>query len=380
MDRPVYRILILNSCRKWIGEAAHTFDLRRELSRRGHQVLLGCRRGRALEEAARREGFEPLCLEFQSRFSPWRDLRDVQQVRRTVRRERIDIVHCHRGKDHWVAATALLGLKNPPALVRTRHVVTSARNHALNRRLYGRETDALIAVSQKALSGMGDLLKVVPPERARVILSAVDLERFNPARRSQARRDELGVGPDDLLVGLVGRYQNIKGQRVFLRAAGLLARRFPKARFLTAGRGSRARIERFRGRVADAGLEERFAVLDFQEDLPSLLASLDVGVVASLGSEGSSRVGLEYMASGAPVVATRVGALPELLGRCEHGLLAEPGDESSLAEEIARVLKHDGRREQLRLQGRARVEERHTYERWVREIEEVYAAALERNL
>ena len=85
MNQPPLQILLLNSCRKWIGEAAHCFDLYRQLKRRGHGVTLGCRKGRALEQAALEEGVQPLSLHFNSRFSPSMDGADLQAARRAIR-------------------------------------------------------------------------------------------------------------------------------------------------------------------------------------------------------------------------------------------------------------------------------------------------------
>jgi len=376
MARPSYRILVLNSCRKWIGEAAHSFDLCRQLQRRGHQVILGCRRGYALEEAALREGLRPLSLHFGSRFSPWRDGADLLTIRQAVRQERIQIVHCHRGKDHWLAAVcrALFSLRI--GLARTRHVVTPAKGHPFNRWLFGHATDALISVSEAVQNGMGPLLNLIPAGRSCVIHSAVDAERFNPAFRSEARRAESGAGQGELLIGLIGRLQNIKGQRVFLEAARNLAAEFPNTKFLLAGRSSGHKAQRLRARAVEYGIGGRVVVLDYQDDLPGLTAGLDVGVVASLGSEGSSRVLLEYLASGVPVVATRVGGIPELLEGGRLGLLVQPNDAQSLAEGIAALLKDPDRRARLAREGRAAAMQRHSFDRWIGEIEAVYQSIL----
>ncbi|MCX7013291.1 MAG: glycosyltransferase [Candidatus Sumerlaeota bacterium] len=101
-----------------------------------------------------------------------------------------------------------------------------------------------------------------------------------------------------------------------------------------------------------------------------------LGVVASLGSEGSSRVSLECLASGVPVVATRVGGIPELLEGGRLGALVEPGNPEALAAAISALLRDPARRAVLARQGREAAETRHSFDRWAGEIEEVYRLTL----
>jgi rhodanese-related sulfurtransferase len=119
------RILLLNSARRWIGEAAHTFTLARALESRGHWVLLGVRRGFELEKRAAAEGLRYRAFTLNSRFIPWDDLRDTRAIRQILRDEKIDLIQVNRGKDHWLAAAAQLFAARPPVpLIRARHVVT----------------------------------------------------------------------------------------------------------------------------------------------------------------------------------------------------------------------------------------------------------------
>jgi glycosyltransferase involved in cell wall biosynthesis len=406
MLRPL-NLLILNSARRWIGEAAHALALAEGLAARGHRVVLGVRRGYELESRARDRGLRVLPLGFSSRFDVFSDVRDWRAIRRAMREESIDLVHCHRGKDHWLAALALVGLAprqsatdrmpalqgedagkmpalqekdtggTPVPLVRTRHVVTPAHRHALNRWLYSRATSGVIAVSHAAMRSLGPLADRLAPERRRVIYSAVDSARFSPDRRSEAARRELGAQPDDVLVGLIGRIQRVKGQRDFLRAAARVAARAPRTRFLIAGRGTPGHVELLRRFAREQGLApERLAIRGWIDDLPSVMASLDVGAIASVGSEGSSRVALEYLASGVAVVATRVGGIPELLDDGSNALLVSPRDPGGLADAIERLATDESTRRQLSQAGRRHATERFGLDRWLDEISAVYESVL----
>lgn len=389
-------ILLANSGRKWIGEVGHCALLIESMEKLGHKVWAACRRGSEFEGYLERNDLRRLTLEFSSR--PARsDLTDIRLLRDLIDRERIDVAHVHRGKDHWIAMIAARPAGVP--IVRTRHVVTRVNAHPLNRWLYSRATDAVIGVSEAAQASLGPLAAKSP--YARVIYSAVDQEKFSPTRRSDLWRSG-HVAPDlpgePLWIGLVGRVQNVKGQKPFLEAAGLIARELPEAYFLLAGRGAPKRLPEYEGASLKGGFAGRLHVEGVLENLPEVMASLDIGVIPSLGSEGSSRIALEMMASGVPIVASWVGGIPELLGagpdqfvelskasaggsnpwvEAEAGLLVLPGDAPALAKAILHLVADTKLRNELAERGLNRVRGRYTTDLWSRSIEHVYRHVVE---
>ena len=379
-------ILILNSGRKWIGEVAHTYQLARGLAQRGHRVIVGARTGTPLSVRLQEEtaGSADNCLQsaefnFTSSFRPLSEWADLGLLRRIITAEQIELVQVNRGKEHWLAAMALRTMPQRMPLVRTRHVVIPARRHSFNRWLFNRATAALIGVSNKALDSVRPVLRKESlrskggPQLVRRILSAVDIDNFSPAKRSSSWREQLGLGSKHLLIGLIGRFQGIKGQEIFLTAAGRVAERYPEARFFLAGTGKPRRIEKYRRIAKELGFADRLLIEGFIEELPQAVASLDIGVIASRGSEGSSRVCLEYLASGLSVVATRVGGIPELLeGGEQRGLLVDPDAPEQLAEQVERLAEDAELRQRLGQAGRRHVENHHRLERWLGDFEAVY--------
>lgn len=367
-------ILIMNSARKYIGEAAHCLALAAELRKRGHEATLAVREGFELERRARNSGIPVLPLRMNGSFSPSGDWRDLLAVRRFALKNQAELIHCHRGKDHWLAAAlvTLGGVKLP--VVRTRHVVVAVRNHWPNRWLFQNCTKQIIAVSRKAAESFGTLLPSLE-DSLTVIYSAIDLDLYNPGKRSLPWREELRVPPDAPLIGLIARIQNIKGQRVFLRAAAEVLKEVPNAIFLVAGSGipvKFARLERF----ADGlGIGGHVRFLGWIRGIDAAIASLDVGVIASLGSEGSSRIAYEFMASGVPVVATTVGGIPEILEDGRNGILVPPGDSAALARGIIRVATSKQLAGTLRNNALEQVRERHNYDVWTDRILAVYRQA-----
>lgn len=374
------RIVIANSSRKWIGEAAHTFLLYQQLERRGHVPLLVVRENWDLEARARAADMRVVSLRFRSRFSPLADWHDIRQMARLIQEHAADVVHCHRGKDHWVAALAI-ALRGPRVpLIRTRHVVTPVSSNAFNRWLFGRATTRIIAVSRAAQASFA----VANPRwfrrglapRMRVVHAGVDTGRFSPDRRSEAWRRKLGIDDTDVLIGLVGRFQRVKGQWEFLRSTGIIARDYPRAWFLLAGRGTDKKRQRYRHMAESLGIEDRIILLGELDDVAMVIASLDIGVAPSLGSEGSSRIVLELMASGRPIVASNVGGIPDLIEDGATGRLVAPGDVAALAATIRELLKSPELRRRLGDAGRWRAEEYFNLDRWVAQTEEVYREAM----
>jgi len=372
---------MLNSARKWIGEAAHALSLAKGLEERGHVVLFGARAGHELERRARDEGMRVASFAMKGRFNGVDDLRDFLKLRHAIRERGIELIHCHRGKDHWLAALArLCAGPRRPVLVRTRHVVTPVRGHAFNRWLYRRATQGVIAVSAAVRASLEAALQTdAAATGARVILPGVDTERFSPGLRRPEVRRRLGAGPETALVGLIGRIQRVKGQRQFLEAAAAVARSCREAHFVLAGKGTPSQVEALRRYADRVGLpRERLTILGVLADLPDVLAALDVGVVASIGSEGSSRIALEYLASGLPVVATRVGGIPDLLDNERTGFLVESHNPTAMAESITRLVTDPGKRCAVGEAGRRSAVQTFSRARWLSETEAFYEEVLRR--
>jgi len=335
------RVLVINSARKWIGEAAHTIMLVEGLRSRGIPVILVCRQGYAMEDAAEKYNIPCYAIRMRGNFNGIDDLHDLLSLRSIIKKHNIDIIHAHRGKDHWLSACVrhLPAFRTErPFLIRTRHVTVPVKRHIFNRWLYRKGTDGVIAVSCAAARSLDGLPLQTPPM---VIYSAVDTSKFSPDKRSVEIRRELeisDVAPDAPLVGIVGRIQRVKGQTVFIDAVKRVLEFVPDARFVVAGTGICELQDSLKRRAENLNVAHRIRFLGFMENVEKLIASLDVGVVASVGSEASSRIIMEYMASGVPVVATCVGGIPEIIENGRLGWLVEPGDCEKLARGIIGAL------------------------------------------
>jgi glycosyltransferase involved in cell wall biosynthesis len=180
---------------------------------------------------------------------------------------------------------------------------------------------------------------------------------------------ELGIGAEDPVIGAVSRLRWEKAYEVLIRAAALLRPQFPRLRVLIAGNGSeRPKLESL---IEELGLEGTVTLLGYRPDVPDVLEALDVAVSSSV-YEGSPLSVMEYMDAGKPVVATRVGGVPDLIEDGVNGLLVESQDSSSLAASIAELLRDPDRRAEMGARGRQRRRSEFDIDVTVKRLEGLY--------
>ncbi|MBI2216392.1 MAG: glycosyltransferase [Candidatus Rokubacteria bacterium] len=330
------RILQLVSCRGWSSDAYWAARVSIELARRGHQVMLGLRAGtesRVIRRARDEGATEITTFGFAGGVRPGTDVADVRRIAALL--GEVDVVHVHRGKEHWLAAVANRITRSPRPIVRTRHIVQAVRAHRGNRWLYGSAT-ALVTAVTDAIRRQYVASGLVAPDRIVTISGGADAERYRPGPADpEVRRHltgEIGVP----LVGMVGGLRIMKGHALVVDAVPRLARAGLPLRVVFVGQGSREAI--VRDAIRRAGLDDVITVAGFASDLPAVMRALDVGLYVPLESEGMSRVVFEYLAAATPLIASRVGVVPEVLVDGEHAVLVPAGDASALADALARLL------------------------------------------
>ena len=180
----------------------------------------------------------------------------------------------------------------------------------------------------------------IDPAKIEVIGSAVDLVKFKPPRNRTKFRREIGVDDDTPLIGNVGMIRPDKGQLQLVEAAPLVFEKHPGARFVIVGQGTGIlkRGINVRNAIDKAGLADKIIMAGYRWDTPDVYAACDMIVIASLHTEASPIVLREAFASRRPVIATKVGDIPEIVRHRENGLLIEPGDTRALAAAIVEFI------------------------------------------
>jgi glycosyltransferase involved in cell wall biosynthesis len=195
-------------------------------------------------------------------------------------------------------------------------------------------------------------------QRVRPLGNPVDLVRFHPDVDGARIRAELGIPDDVPVVGMVAHLTPWKGHEDFLSVAA----KVPGARCLVSGgdiyetEGHAGYLERLRRRAVDLGLGGRVHFLGNRDDVPEVLAALDVLVHCPTAPEPFGRSVAEAMAVGKPVVAARAGGLPEIVEDDVTGLLVPPGDVTACATAVTRLLSDPALRARMGAAGRRRAE------------------------
>ncbi len=208
----------------------------------------------------------------------------------------------------------------------------------------------------------------VPPERVHRILAPVDTAAFRPLPPDPSLREELGIPRETPLVLKVARLAPIKGHPVLVEAMAGVRRRVPGAVLVLVGDPWEGQEENLRARARELGIGGAVFLPGRREDISRFISAASVCVSSSLGSEENSRAVGEYMASGRPVAATKVGVIPELVADGVTGLLVPPRDPAALEEAIVSLLEDPGRAEKMGAAGRARAREEFSRQAFARRL------------
>jgi len=192
-------------------------------------------------------------------------------------------------------------------------------------------------------------LRVSKPNSTSVIHSGVDLHRFSEGEKQRTKkRKELGVPPDSLVIGYVGWLIPIKGVTYLVSAMAKVAEKYQKSLLVLVGKGDDTGEEeiKIKEQVERAGLTDKVLFLGWRPDVDEIMGCCDIFVLPSL-NEGMGRVLVEAMAAGLPIVASRVGGIPDLVKDGKNGLLVPPEDASALEKAISALLEDKAQRKRM---------------------------------
>jgi glycosyltransferase involved in cell wall biosynthesis len=371
------------------GPALHVAYLTEGLTRRGYDTTLvagSLARGEdSMAFVANARGVEVVQIDELGReISPLRDLMATIRLARLIRKERPQILHTHTAKAGTVGRVAarLAGSRKPPIVVHTFHghvlrgyfgPVRTLLFRLLERWLAA-GTTALIAVSPQVRDDLVSL-GVAPRERFVVIRLGIELdERVAPEEdgRGESRR-YLGIPGDRFAVGWIGRMTAVKRTDDVLIAFKSLRDSGVDAVLCMVGDGpDRLPLEQ---RAQELGVARDTVFLGYQEDVAPFYAAFDVLVLPS-GNEGTPVTVIEALAAERPVVATRVGGVPDVVRDGEDGFLVEAGATDDLADRLGRLARDPALRARMGKKGRERVLPRYAVERLVDDVDELYRSLL----
>jgi glycosyltransferase involved in cell wall biosynthesis len=371
------------------GPAIHVANLAAGLETRGYRTTLvagSLARGEdSMAFVADRLGIPVLGVpELQREVSPLHDARSVGHLRTIIRQIRPHILHTHTAKAGAIARAAALvsGSARPPIVVHTFHghvlkgyfdPMRTAFFRQVERRL-ARSSDALVAVSPEVrdeLVAEG----VAPLEKFAVIRLGIPLaERLDDTTTDLDFRHLYGIPGDAFVVGWVGRMTGVKDTGAVLDIVRATRERGVDVALVMVGDGpDRELLEQL---AHDLGIARTTYFVGYQPEVAGYYGLFDAFLLPSV-NEGTPVSAIEALASGTPVVATRVGGVPDVVRDGVDGFLVEPGDTGAAAERLELLASDPSLRARLGESGRGRALERYSVARLVDDIDRLYRSLLE---
>ena len=257
-------------------------------------------------------------------------------------------------KVYWTFHNALFDLREDH-LSKHRWLLKPKRfSHHLLYWLGSKRVDGIVAVSKDVKSSILDTMFGISSDKITIIRNCVDVKRYHQGFDRGKTRAQFGLSDKDLIGIAVATFKRQKGHVYLIEAASELVKQFPDFHLLFVGDGElKTEMESL---VKQLNLDGRIHFLGTRSDVPALLAASDLFILPSLW-EGLPMALIEAMASGLPVVATRVSGTNEVMADEKTGFLVEPGNSRGLVDAIQKVLDDPGGAKVMGLASRSRVEE-----------------------
>jgi glycosyltransferase involved in cell wall biosynthesis len=352
------------------------FDLAVSLNKRGHEVIAVCPDPGQLPDELRKAGIQSTIIPFHKTY----DIRAARRLAKLIRQEKIEVLHSHSMLTNIISRVAGK-LAKVPVSVSTEHLTMElarggrsgetiehlkARYYRMLDNYTSRYNQQVIAVSNAVRDDLVE--QGIPAARITVIQNGINIPDIDPAARDRIRQ-ELGIKPEETVVGAVGRLSPQKDYPTLLRAFKEVKRSCPEAILLIAGDGYlRQNLEKL---TNDLGIREQVKFLGYRSNVLEVVSSFDIYALSSLW-EGLPLAVLEAMAMGKPVVATKVPGTEEAVHEGDTGFLVPLKDDQALSQRIIDLVRNQEKAQAMGETGRRRWKDCFSLNRVIDEHEELY--------
>jgi glycosyltransferase involved in cell wall biosynthesis len=362
-------ILHTESSLGWGGQEIRILEEAKGLTKRGYRVIIACQPESKISVKAKEVGLKVITLSMNKISYPLAILR----LKKIIEDFSVDILNTHSSRDSWLGSIAGWLSKKRPVILRTRHLSTNVSKGLMSRVLYEILPHRVITTGESIRNQMitdnrfdGKKIMSIP--------TGINIDLFDPKKVEGTLRSEWGVPAGLPAIGMVAVIRSWKGHEDFVSAADIVLKEFPQTKFLIIGDGPRKGI--VKDYIKEKGLEDSIIMTGQRDDIPEVMASLDILVLPSYANEGLPQAVAQAMAMERAVVATNVGSIPELVIDGETGYLVPPRNPSLLAERIKSLLKDSELRKEMGKVGRRPVASRFSLETMLDRIEDLYREVL----
>jgi glycosyltransferase involved in cell wall biosynthesis len=362
---------ILQTClsRSWGGMEMYTLQTSLLLKNAGHQVELLCAGNSRLAVEADKAGIKTITFS-KSVFH----VKNILSLISALKTNNYDIIHAEASKDLWAIVPALLlSMKKTPLLL-TKHIGSNiVKKDYFHKLLYNR-VDLALAISEVIKN---NLVETTPlnQDKIQLLHDAIDADKFNPNNVDHRKvRREFGIQPDEILIGMTGRFSPGKGHEEFLAAAKELLIKHPRLRFMIVGeasRGEEAYARSIRQMAVDLGINEKIIFTGFRKDIPEILAALDIYLFPS-HAEAFGLALVEAMSMELPTVCSNSDGVLDIAIEGVTSFLFSTGSEDDLLKKVDYLIKNPTKRKELGKEGRKRVLANFNTDLFTRKLVNIY--------
>lgn len=357
----------------WGGQEIRILTEAQGMCARGHRVTLLASPTAQIFPVATARGIPVEAMPFERK-----SLRGLWAMRRWLKHNTCDVINTHSSTDSWLVALAQIGLSRQIPVVRTRHVSVKAANNWSTRWLYGKACARVVTTGERLRVELMNGLSLAP-ERVISIPTGIDLERYSraAAQPRSVTRLALGIPQDAIVIGIAATIRSWKGHDYLLDAFGDIVKNFPLAHLLIVGDGPRR--ENLQGRIRASGHAEKIQLIGHREDIPDMLAAMDIFALPSFANEGVPQAIMQAMAMGLPVVSTTVGAIDEAVEEGVTGYLVEPKNAGQLKIRLENFIANPDLRSRMGDAARKRAESRFSLNAMLDAMERVFRHSVNSN-
>jgi glycosyltransferase involved in cell wall biosynthesis len=381
---PLVKVLHIHTLPIISGSGLNTYLSMKGMNKAAYKADLACAPGGKLIDLVQGQGMK--VIPFKNLVQPLRPVKDVLiliDLIRFLKKERYHIVHTHNSKAGFVGRLAAK-LAGVPVIVHTVHGFAfhdrePAWRQMLFRnveRLASQWCDRMIFISQPLIEWALHE-RIVDHQKVLKIYSGIELTHFHPVTENEKKslRRKWGIREESAVIGIVSKLWDGKGHEILIRAFKKLKEEINDAVLAIVGEGY------LHGKLVNLvhrlGLADAVIFTGFQMDVSEIIATFDVAVLPSY-FEGMGRVLLEAMAMEKPVVASRVGGIPDLVHDGVNGILVTPGAIPELKSGLLKILRNPVMAIEMGKEGRKRIKEEFNVDSMVQSIERVYHELLQK--
>lgn len=357
-------ILHTESSTGWGGQEIRILRESLGMMKRGYRVIIAAPERSNIFKRAEALGTKV----FPCDFRKWNHL-SFLKILSLIRQEKVDILNTHSSSDSWVATIGARLSGSGVKIIRTRHLSTPIGKSMFSRLIYDIFPDAIVTTGEEIRQRMIKENRF-NPAKIFSIPTGIDIEQFSPLRNKPV------LPSKGFLVGMIGVLRSWKGHRYLIEAIPEIVKSIPDAVFYIVGDGPQ--YENIKGLIDNLSLRDKVFMLGHREDIPEILASLNVVVHPSYANEGVPQSVLQAMAMEKPVIAADVGAIKEVIIDGKTGFLIPPRDVRAIAERVITLYRKPHLGNAFGKEGRRLVERSYSFEGMLNRIEGLYKMVLSR--